>query len=97
MFDVLSLISEAITTDEYGREVKTESKRDVYCRVDSISQSEFYNAANTDLRPDYRFTVFFGDYNGEDLCEFNSVRYSVYRTFRSGDYMELYAEKKVGV
>lgn len=94
--DVILLIKKTLTVDEYGREVATETTRELYCKVDSVSQNEFYGAANTDLKPEYRFTVFFGDYEGEELCEYHGNRYAVYRTYRSGDDLELYVERKVG-
>lgn len=96
MSDIITLIKQAITLDDYGREVATETEREIYCKVDSVSQTEFYAAANAELQPEYRFTVFFGDYEGEDVCEFRGVRYAIYRTYRSGDNLELYVERKVG-
>ena len=96
MTDVITLITQTITTDKYGNEVPTETERTVYCEVDSISQTEFYAAANTELNPEYRFTIFFGDYEGESLVKFNDARYSVYRTYRTGDDLELYTERKIG-
>lgn len=96
MTDVLTLISQTYTLDDYGNNVANETKFDVLCEVDSITQSEFYAAANTELNPEYRFRVFFGDYDGQYVVEYDGNRYEIYRTFRSGDYMELYAERKVG-
>ena len=96
MTDVITLITQTITTDKYGNEVATETERTVYCEVDSISQTEFYAAANTELNPECRFTIFFGDYEGESLVKFNGARYSVYRTYRTGDDLELYTERKIG-
>ena len=96
MTDVIALVAKTITTDKYGNEVSTEKERTVYCEVDSISQTEFFAAENTELNPEYKFTIFFGDYEGEDLVLFNNKRYSVYRTYRTGDDLELYAERKIG-
>ena len=42
MADILILIAQAITIDKYGREVATETNKQVYCEVHSISQTEFY-------------------------------------------------------
>lgn len=95
--DVITLVAQTITIDTLGNEVATESEKTVYCEVNSITQSEFFAAANTELNPEYRFTVFFDDYNGEDIVKYNGVRYSVYRSYRAGDYMELYTERKIGV
>ena len=97
MTDELTLIKQTITTDDYNVEVITESERTVFCEVSSITQSEFFAAANTELQPELRFTVFFGDYENESIVEFQGVRYGIYRTYRSGDYMELYVERKIGV
>lgn len=97
MTDVITLVTQTITADKYGNEVATETERTVYCEVDSISQTEFYAAANTELNPEYKFTIFFGDYEGEEVVVFNGARYSVYRTYRTGDNLELYAERKIGV
>lgn len=94
--DVIKLIKQTITTDKYQREVATEASTNVFCEVNSITQTEFYAAANTELNPEYRFNVFFGDYNGESIVEYQGTRYSVYRTYRNGDYMELYVERKIG-
>ena len=97
MTDVITLVAQTITTDKYGNEVAKETERTVFSEVDSISQTEFYAAANTELNPEYKFTIFFGDYEGEEVVVFNGARYSVYRTYRSGDNLELYAERKIGV
>lgn len=97
MTDVITLITQTITTDKYGNEVATEIEKTVFCEVDSISQTEFYAAENTELNPEYRFTVFFGDYDGQSIVVFKGARYSVYRTYRTGDDLELYTERKIGV
>lgn len=97
MTDVITLVTQTITTDKYGNEVATETEKTVFCEVDSISQTEFYAAATTELNPEYKFTIFFGDYEGEEVVVFNGARYSVYRTYRTGDNLELYAERKIGV
>ena len=96
MADVLYLISQTISVDDYGNEVETETQRQVYCEVNSITQTEFYAAANTELNPELRFDIFFGDYHGEDVIEYQGNRYAIYRTYRTGDTLELYCERKIG-
>ena len=96
MSDVLTLISRAITVDAYGNESVQESERTILCEVFSVSQSEFFAAANAELNPEYRFDVFFGDYKGEEIVKFNGDRFAIYRTYRRGDTLELYAERKIG-
>lgn len=97
MSDVLKLITESFTTDRYGNEVATETKTEVFCEVYSISQNEFFSAGKEGFRPSFRFDVFFDDYDDQQIVEYNGKRYSVYRTYRNNDTMELYAEMRVGV
>ena len=97
LHDVITLVALTITKDTYGIETSTESQRTIFAEVESISQSEFFAARDAQLQPEYRCRVFFGDYKGEEILEYQNKRYAIYRTYRSGDYMELYAERKVGV
>ena len=94
--DVIQLVSVTNTQDGYGVWQKNETTVQVYCRVDSVSQSEFFEAGRNGLNPEYRFTVFAADYNDEDTVIYNNKRYGVYRTYRTGDYIELYVERKGG-
>ena len=96
MTDVITLVAQTITTDQYGNEVATEVETTVFCEVDSITQTEFYQAANTELNPEYKFTIFFGDYSGQPMVIYNGVRYAIYRTYRADDNLELYVERKIG-
>lgn len=96
MTDTIKLISQTITPDQLGNEVANEIKREVYSEVNTVTQSEFFAAENTELNPEYRFTVFFADYEGEEIVEYKSSRYVIYRTYRTGDNLELYVERKIG-
>ena len=97
MSDVLTLVAETFTTDAYGNQVASETEKEVYCEVYSISKNEFFSAGREGHRPSFRFDVFFGDYSGEQIAEYNGTRYYIYRTYRNNDTMELYAEMRVGV
>ena len=95
--NVLTLISQTRTQDDLGRWIASNSSRDVFVEVDSITQAEFYEAGRNGLNPEYRFRMFFGDYNGEELCEFEGQQYAVYRTYRRrNDVIELYVVRKGG-
>ena len=95
--DVIKLISVTRTQDKYGQFVDTETSRQVYCQVGSITQSEFYDGGRNGLNPEYRFTVFFADYEDETIIEYKGKRYAVYRTYLArNDKLELYVERKGG-
>lgn len=96
--DTISLVTVTRTQNAFGGWVETVTPRQVICRVESISRAEFFEAAKLGLKPEYRFVVFFADYDGETECEYSGKLYSIYRVYhRDTDYIELYAEAKVGV
>ena len=95
--DVLTLISVTYTMDDYGINQPTEKTRDVFCRVDSITRAEFYDAGRNGLNPEIKFTIFGPDYEEEHLIEYKGKRYAVVRTYhRRNDDLELYCERKGG-
>ena len=98
MDDVLKLIKSTYTKNKYGVDVATEEKREIFCKCDSISRNEFFEAGRNGLNPSYRFTVAAVDYDDEELIEYNSKRYAIYRTYHipGTDYMELYVERQGG-
>lgn len=90
--EVIKLVSYTETTDEYGRVRRNEVLRDVFCDVLSIGTAEFYQAASSGLKPEYKFVIAdYMDYTGEKEVEYEGVRYSIKRTYRTGRELELTA------
>ena len=100
MDDVAFLIS-AISNgrDEIGQELPpTAVRAEIYCTKKSISQNEFYKAAQSGLKPQFVLEISAFDYNSEDLVEYNGTMYQIYRTYeRPDEIIELYCIKKAGV
>lgn len=67
-----------------------ETVRTVFCRMASISMREFYEASARDFHPEVKFVLAdYLEYGGERLVEHNGQRYSVLRTYRTGQELEL--------
>ena len=95
--EVLTLIKEGFIQDDYGVPRPTEAARDVFCSVESVTRSEFFEGGRNGLNPEFRFTLFFVDYEGEQTVEYKGKRYGVYRTYYGKtDTVELYVERKGG-
>lgn len=95
--DVISLIETLTEQDENGVWQKRYSSRQVFCQVQSISQREFYEGGRNGLNPEFKFTLFFGDYNNESTLIYKGQTYAIYRTYlRKDDFLELYCERKGG-
>lgn len=103
MDDVIKLLSSTYTFDEYGNQVETTTERQVFCKVESVGRTEFYQAAQNDMHPTYMFVIsHYMDYMGEKECLYTDwtgeeKRYVITRTYRIDDRIELTAEEKVGV
>lgn len=95
---MIKLISETYTTDNIGQRVPMLTEHEYIAEVDSVSRSEFYQAGQIGLTPEYRFRINRLAYNGEKIIEYDGKRYGVYRTYEASPYMiELYAERKGGI
>ena len=95
---VLILVGKTRVQDEYGMWKETPAPRQIFCQVESVTRAEFFDGGRNGLNPEFRFTVFAGDYAGETVCQYEGNQYAIYRTYRvpGTDYMELYAERKGG-
>jgi SPP1 family predicted phage head-tail adaptor len=96
MNDILTLIKQIQGVDEYGDPAITETSREVFCRLASIGQKEFYQAHAVGLQPEIKFVLAdYLDYSGEALVEHDGQRYRVLRTYRSGIELELVCYREV--
>ena len=95
--NVITLLSTTKTQDQYGVWRETITERDVFCQVDSVSASEFFEGGRNGLNPAFRMTMFFGDYAGETMLIYDGKTYAIYRTYQKrDDTIELYVERKGG-
>ena len=70
--------------------INGDAGREVFCRMASIGQREYYEAQAVDVYPECKFILAdYLDYDNERLCEYDGVRYRVLRTFRAGQELEL--------
>lgn len=102
MYDqVINLIAETITTDEYGDPVVTTQNRTRFAELKSITQSEFYQAQAAGLKPEIKFVLAdFLDYADEKRLTYtpyggSEAEYKVLRTYRSGNTLELICKRGV--
>lgn len=97
---VLTLVSETWSKDDIGQRVPTYTEREVFGERESVSRSEWSAAGEQGLNPEYKVDVFFGDYEGEKIARMDEggteKTFSIYRTYRDSDTVELYLEWKTG-
>lgn len=79
--DVIDLITE--TNSAHGvHDAVTETARTVMCNVRSVTRSEFYNALNAGVMPEYVFVLALAeDYQGERIVRYKGQKFRVVRTY----------------
>lgn len=71
---------------------------ELFCSVESITQSEWAAAGKQGLNAAYKVIVYTDEYGGEEIAVLDGIRYKVYRTYRrKDDKTELYLERRVGI
>lgn len=94
---VIKLIAETWSADEYGVSTKQETAKTVFAKIRSATRAEFYDGGLNGLAPEFVFTMFFGDYNNEQIVEYNGARFTVYRIYQTRtDTLELHVERREG-
>ena len=91
---VIGLVTEISRTHGVHESV-TDDIRTVYCTVRSVGRSEFYNALNAGIKPEYVFIIALAeDYKGERLLDYKGKRYRIVRAYEPEDGgIELTAER----
>ena len=90
MADIIYLVTEHETRNEYGDPEITLTKRDVFADMQSIGEKEFYQAHAVGLQPEIKFKLTdYLDYAGEKLVEYEGELFRVLRTYRPKNTTEL--------
>lgn len=102
MYDNIAILKgQAVTTDAAGNEIITypaELARTVYVKPRSVYANDFYNAANSGLRPALVLVLTSAaDYCGEKVLQYDGRLYTVIRTYQrpERDAIELTVEERL--
>lgn len=105
MDDAIILVkTPTYTRDEEGNMTPSTVERQVLCRNESVSRSEFYQAAQVGMHPEYVFVLsHYRDYEGEKFIKYtdwNNSEHDLYvsRTYRrpGTTELEIVAEERTG-
>ena len=62
---IIKLINVIVTEDAIGNQIASTTERTVYANEYYVSQSEFYNAAVADLKPEKQIEIYSYEYHDE--------------------------------
>lgn len=95
--EAIKLVRETFRVDDYGNEIPRQSTRCVFGKIKSIGMSEFYNAAQTEYKPECTIILAdYRDYDNEQLIIWNDQKYRPIRTYRNGKQLEIVVERRIG-
>ena len=99
--EVIKLIAEEESIDEYGDTVVVRSERIVFAQLKSIGQSEFYQAQAVGIKPEIKFVIAdYLDYQNEEVLKYADIsgvenEYRIIRTYRQNNTLELICKRGV--
>ena len=100
--EVIFLVDETKDVNEYGDITVVNTERMVYAELKSITQSEFYQAQATGMKPEIKFVLpDFLEYKGEKVVKYTAYGkeepelYTVLRTYRNNFQLELVCKRGV--
>lgn len=96
-YTAITLIAQTYTHDSIGQPVAAEKRQQIPAEIHSASRAEFSQAGQMGISAAYTAIVLSGNYNGEQVCILDGVRYAIYRTYeREDEQVELYLQREVG-
>lgn len=92
--DVILLSRQQTGEDELLQPIFEEVRTKIACRKRTTTRSEFYQAAQADLKPSLVLEVHSFEYSQQTHLEFEGQRYQIIRTYEKGlDLLELTCER----
>lgn len=87
----------AYTKDADGNEIATEQATTVFGSQESVFAAEFFNAGKLGIKPSCMVKIYSDEYSGEKYCSVDGgARMSIYRTYDTGEKIELYCTERTG-
>lgn len=100
--EIITLISKTANgSDDYGNIIESQTERQILAKLQSIGLNEFYQAQAQGYKPELKFVIAdYLDYQGEQRLRYaeyegEEKEYTIIRTYRKGNELELTCEKGV--
>lgn len=99
--NLIKLVSEQKSADDYGDTVIETVERNVLAELRSITQTEFYQAQASGLKPEIKFVIAdYLDYQNEKIIKYAPYMgeeevYTVLRTYRNNNQLEIVCKRGI--
>lgn len=98
MEDIAYLVSESyISTDAEGNRLQKRNLSQVFCKIQSVTRKEYYDAATQDIAPELDMTISHTiDYDNQEMVMYHGVLYDIIRVYWRGDAVSLTLARRAG-
>lgn len=98
MDGVAYLIQMKYEADKIGQNISSEEKREIYVSERTLTRTEYFKAGQNGMNPEIMLATAAVNYSGENVIEYRTIRYGIYRTYQKldSDEIELYLHKQAG-
>lgn len=99
MDGVAYLIQMKYEADKIGQNISSEEKREIYVLKRTLTRTEYFKAGQNRMNPEIMLVTAAVNYSGENVIEYENMRYEIYRTYHKldSDEIELYLRKQAGI
>lgn len=88
--ETIKFIKTVQQPDETGELISIATEREIFAKIVSIGQQEFYQAQANGLKPELKFEIAdYLDYENEKKLIHDGIQYDVLRTFRKERQLEI--------
>ena len=90
-------MKERLSLDDVCILISGDKQEVLFCHKLSVGANAFYHYGEKGLKPDILLAIHTEEYAGEEIMEFNGVRYAITRTYERPDgLVELTGTRKAG-
>lgn len=82
-YEVTLIGTTSYTEDEIGNQIPVVEETTILCSKKSVSQNEYYSAAQAGLKPEIKLVIHPYEYNGQKKFRFEGTPYKLIRTFEA--------------
>ena len=96
MDEIIYLLQNTSATNSMGDVINKIKKINLYAEIQSIGQSQSYQAAAVGLKPNFTAKIWKFEYNNEAYLEYQGKQYKITRTYiRDDEKIELTCSSQV--
>lgn len=96
MENIAKLITKTYIQDDLGQFVPSTEELEILVNEKSVTRQEWADAGRLGLSAQFTLETASVNYSGQESIKYNGEMFSIYRTFKIGDKIELYLTKKGG-